>query len=1109
MATDNQDGFHAEIDEARDCLAKRDYQIAKLLLQRIKARSWDKLSARHKFRVLTNLAVVELSADNPKEAAELWLEAKKHQPTDEIARTNEASGYLLLGQRDRAFELASSLREEFPRSARVLGAFIQSAPDSTALKSLEESVPQNLFDKDEVAVALTHRALDSDELQKAEEFIRAATDAKSRASMPWLLLGQIILRAEISQSYQKHGAEAFVCDPDRLCEAEDAFGQALERATEELSISATLEALLNRSRTRFLLDKNAAAREDLEEARRVAPDNPRVIETYGESLRIVGNTDDAIEFMRRVPQEDLSDHGRLMLGMMLIERGDPGDSRSAEGLLSQVAKTEAELPEDFREHAIDVGLQAFASQNRFDAGHKLLEEVPGGTISDVGFKTLAARLHLLEGRQEEASQDADQALVITDKATTVFDIRRLARLLSALGRFNDALPLWQRISVPSVLSEDTKHLLECAGRLNRHKIMLDTFRKLREAGAIDRTLLENELSLLEVYDTDAATKILKDEISQRPDDTELKLRRSMLGLALDRPDLVDQDPSSMPKADEVISRTAVDAVRVLKTIGHEQYAVEYAYEVIRHNFPDPDAHRAFILALSPFGREPQLEKPERVEPGTAVSYVEQGDSVPHWIIVEDQPNPDSQFPERELPPGHEICKAMMGKKVGDSFILAQGIQDRVGEIAQIQNKYVYRFQDCTGQWQVRFPELPYLQAVRVMQKTGESGESELDISVILRSLDKRHKHVSDVQGIYMENPLPLHMFGQQFGTTAFEALRHLASSPDVSVKCCIGSAEEREHAAKAFRSCNTVVLDMSAISSLFLLDRLDVLECRVVDFVVSQRTVAKLRQMIANESWFHSRESGVMVKTEQGFTLVEMTEEQKKAYFKKLRHLVKVLKTNCTIESGESLAAMEPEKRETLVKGFGQYGAEAISLSAVPGVALWTDDHVQALAGEEHGVSRVWTQLVIGACVELGVMDPKAFLDASAKLLGYGYYFTSGNPQIIRQAGIIAEWKVDGWPLSQALSAFAEESVDLDQILQLAAEFLGLLYQESILSQTKANITIKILENIAKRKGGIRGIQSLPKALPIIFGVNVIGLADAVNTIKAWLKATDGRPFVV
>ena len=318
---DSQERFHAEIDEARNFLDKHDHQMAKLLLQQIKVRSWDKLKARHKFRVLTNLAVVELSADNPKEAAELCLEAKKYQPTDEIARTNEASGYLMLGQRERAFELANKLREEFPRSARVLGTFIQSAPDSTGLKSLEESVPQDLFAKDEVAVALTHRALDSDELQKAEEFIRAATGAKSRAFMPWLLLGQIILRSEIAQSYHRHGTETLVCDQDRLREAEDDFGQALMWANKEQSTSAMVEVLLNRSQTRFLLDKHAKAREDLEEARRVAPEDPRVIETYGKSLRLEGKADNAIESMRRLPQEELSDHGRLTLGMLLIGKG--------------------------------------------------------------------------------------------------------------------------------------------------------------------------------------------------------------------------------------------------------------------------------------------------------------------------------------------------------------------------------------------------------------------------------------------------------------------------------------------------------------------------------------------------------------------------------------------------------------------------------------------------------------------------------------------------------------------------------------------------------------------------------------------------------------------
>ena len=1107
---DNQDGLHSEIDEARRYLDEHDYQIAKLLLQRIKLRSWDQLNPRHKFRVLTNLAYVEVLTDNPKGAAELYLESKVYQPDDEIARTNEALGYRMLDQHERAFELAGALKEEFSRSGRVLGLYIQSAPDSMTLESLEGSVPNDLLHKDEVATALAQRAQDSGEFQKAEEFIRAATNAKSRTFMPWLLLGQTILQSEISQSCERHGTEALYCDEDRLREAEDALGQAFVLAGEELYTSAMVEALLNRSRVRFILNKDSEAREDLAKAYRTAPENPTFIETYGESLRLEGKADDAIKFMHRVSQEALSDHGRMMLGMMLVERGDPGDYSSAGNLFSQVAKSTARLPEDFREHSIDIGLRTFARQEEFDAGYKLLEEVPKETVSEVGFKTLLARLHLLEGQREEASKYADEALAITTDAVTVFDVRRLAQLLFDLGRFNDALPLWQRVAVLSVLSDDSRCLLECASRLNRHEILLDTFRRLREAGAIDRALLDNELSLLETYDTDAAITILEEEISRRPDDTELKLRRSILGLTLDRADLVDQDPSSVPKADEVEPRRARDAVLVLRAIGYETDAVKYAYDVIRHNFQDPDAHTVFIQALAPFPTEPQLKEPDSVETDVTVCYMEQGDPVPHWIIVEDQPDPDSQFLELELSPETELCKAMMGKKVGNTFLLAKGIQDRIGEIKAIQNKYVHRYQDCMGQWQVRFPSLPGFQAVRVVQKTGDSGGAELDMSAILKSVDERHEHVNKILDIYKESLLTLHILGERFGVTAFEALWNLATTPDVPVRCCIGSGEEREHAVKALRSCNTVVLDMSAIASLFLLDRLEILKEWPIDLLVSKNTANELRQMIANESLFRSQKSGILIKTETGLGIQERTAEQKEAYIKSLRHLVHVLEESCKIESCKSLAAMEPEKRETLVKGFGQYGAEAILLSAAPGAVLWTDDHVQAgLARGEHGVSRVWTQFVIGACVESGVVNPEAFLDASAKLLGYGYYFTSENPQIIRQAGVIAEWKVGGWPLSQALATFAEESVDLVQTLQLAAEFLGLLYQESILPQTKVNITIRLLENIARRKGGFQGIQGILRALPIVFGVNVIGLSDAVKTIKAWLKGTDARPFGV
>ena len=1106
----NEDGFHAEIDEARDFLEKHDHQMAKLLLQRIKVRSWDELTPRHKFRVLTNLAAVEASIGNLKDTADLYIEAKKYQPTDETAQTNEALGYLLLEQRNRAFELSQELRKEFPRSERVVGVFIQSAPDSMTLEQLKDFVPEDLLEKDEVAVPLTRRALNSGDLRRAEEFIKAAVDAESRASETWLHLGQIVLQMEISKNVERYGVKDLFCNEKKLLEAEDALGKAIAFAKENHSVFGEVEALLTRQRVRRALGKNAEAREDLEEARRIAPQNTLVIEAYSGSLHSEEKLDEAIDLMRSIPSEALSYQGQMIFGLMLMERGDPGDYSDAGDLFSQLVKSEAKLREDFREEAIELGLQAFAREKQFDACHKLMKEVSAGRVSDVNFKTLTAKLHLLEGQNDKASNCADDALALTNDATTVFEIRRLALLLFELERFGDALLLWQRIAVPNAYSSDTVHLLQCADQLNKHGIMLDIFEKLRQAGATDRNLLYKELSLLEQYDTDKAIKILDEEISRRPGDKELKLGRSWMGLALDKPELIDQDPSSLPEPDQVNPQMALKAVRVLKAIGQESLAIQYAYEVLHGNFDDPDAHKAFTaIILEVHEGEPKLENPECVKTGVVVSYVEKGDSFIHQVVVEDTPNPDSNFPERELSPDNEICRAMMGKKVGETFVLAQGIQNRIGEITKIENKYVHRFQDCIGQWQIRFPKLQDMQLVRIPQDTGESGEQEPDMSTILKCVDDQHESMLNLQQIYKENPLPLHLFVKNFDKNAFEALLHLANSKDVFVKCCSDSNEECDQAAKALESCNTVVLDMSAISSLFLLDRPDILKGWPIDIVVSRNTVNELRQMVVNEELVRKNVAGVLLKTDAGHTFVENTAEQQADHLSKLHQLVGAIEDNCKVEPCQALAELDPQKREILIDVFGQYGAESILLAAtVPKAVLWTDDFAQAgLARSEHGVSRVWTQLVIRRLVESGVVKPEVFFDASAKLFGYGYYFTGQNADIIRHAGIIAEWKIDRWPFSQTLSTFADEDLNLMQVLQLAGGFIRLLYQESLLPESRNTIMVKILENIAKKEGGVQGVRYLLGALPAIFGVNVIGLARATETISLWLKEISNRPF--
>src|SRR5262249_33031315 len=110
------------------------------------------------------------------------------------------------------------------------------------------------------------------------------------------------------------------------------------------------------------------------------------------------------------------------------------------------------------------------------------------------------------------------------------------------------------------------------------------------------------------------------------------------------------------------------------------------------------------------------------------------------------------------------------------------------------------------------------------------------------------------------------------------------------------------------------------------------------------------------------------------------------------------------------------------------------------------------------------------------------------------------NPFVIRKAAEIADWKVQRWPLTLALAFLAESTIDLRAALQLAADFLRVVYVEPLLPETQDAITVKTLEHVAVRPNGLAGIKGLRQALPRIFGLNVLGLQRATQAINGWLQ---------
>jgi transcription elongation GreA/GreB family factor len=732
--------------------------------------------------------------------------------------------------------------------------------------------------------------------------------------------------------------------------------------------------------------------------------------------------------------------------------------------------------------------------NQFEQVDQLLDKIPQGVLSPTALQILGVRLAIARDQQKEANELADQALKILPEDAPADDRRNLAMILCQLSRFDEALPIWQQIAPLNIFGNDTRYLLACAMRAERHGVVLDVCRTLRAAGIEDSELFETEMFVLERYAPAEALERLREEMLKRPDDRLLRLRLSILGLRLNRPDFVVSDVGQLPLPSEVSPRDAVFAVAVLRSRGNPDDAVKYAYEVLRLHFNDIDAHRAYVSSMAPGEHRPSIATCETVVSiGCAVRFVAERSSEEQWTIIEDCADPDPS--RHEISPGSALAKELLGKRIEDSFEISPFAR---GVIREITSKFVFRYQDCFKQWQFRFSDKPEILSFHV----GMTGTFESDFEPIVTMMRTRRERIQEVERLYTTHAVPIHIVAKALNMNDFVALAGLANSPDVLIRCCDGSALERATAQKILDDRSRIVLDMTAISSLILLDRLDLLETISFTVIVASGTVAVLEEMLRDEQSNQEHLVGFLGDADGRPQFTEITEQEKQRRVKELRQLLETIKNRCEVRYCGQLAYLAPEKRMELIELFGQHGGESIVLASESGSALWTDDlTVAAYARELSGVPRIWTHLVLQYLRQQGSLDEAGYLSATARLAGWGYFFTSINAGAVVAAGRLGGWNPDKWPLKQSLSYLRVETVPIAEVVNLTSHLIVQVYREGLLPERKSALMIAILENLGRRERGLEAITAIRRILPKTFGLDVVGAHDAARTIDAWHAA--------
>jgi hypothetical protein len=329
---------------------------------------------------------------------------------------------------------------------------------------------------------------------------------------------------------------------------------------------------------------------------------------------------------------------------------------------------------------------------------------------------------------------------------------------------------------------------------------------------------------------------------------------------------------------------------------------------------------------------------------------------------------------------------------------------------------------------------------------------------------------------------------------------NLATEDDQPVKCASGNPIEREQAFRSLQTAKEVVVDMSALATIRLLGLEKVLSSTNFHFTISERTWVTLQERLSHSRLF-ATPSGTLYFKDGKHVMLKETAADKERRIREDEEFIKLVEKTCEIKSAPALAAIQPEKREALEKFFGSYGAESMVLASNPDSVLWTDDLIQAqTSAQEFGSRRVWTQLVLGALTDLGLLTADEYAEATARLLGMEFVATQFDSLSLLSAFKLTLWSASRRPAAQVLKTFSDPTTDVRALFKIVVEFMIRIYREPVTPETRCSVTSTFLEIFSNRPGGPQLLTALRRSSTALFGINAVGRQQFDECFDRWSK---------
>ena len=1020
-----QRGLSEKIDAARDLVQLGLIATARTQLSEIE-RAARELPDTLRFRLLTNLAVCALGEDKFDEASSLLDEAHRIQPDNRTGITNAALAAQLQGNPTRATELARKALAMEPHDSNAASTLISSLWDLGEVDKFEEFVASAEWITQEQASASALATVRTQQAryEDAISIYRSLVDTYPDDAHAHLGLSNCLLTyAQVDHLPVGYRNESLTMLSEAEAEADQAV--ALLRPTQ--LDARRQEAVVLRSGARALLGKLDEAMRDVDAVIGDVPKHPAALFHKGLILLKNGLPGEARLVLESIQDPQIQADSLLPLADACLESGD---ATAAIALLKGSFNLDPPGREDLgRAESL---LRAEAAAEADDTVGPELEAAIERHPNDPALFILVAVRSSLQKDLETAETALTKAIELADAPHRSVLQTELGHLHARRERFQDAADQFGQACGDDASHPAAVPMLLALFNSRQYREALDLARKVREVEEpTPRVVIDIETDIFG-YVGDARNAVLRHrELCAREDSTPDD--RVRLALAQFRCGDRDEALETIHEIDA--SELAHDSQALMKVAHMKRFLgatddLEDAYLARRFGLSDADAHLGYLALFQ--GRDKDWEDPEVVVPGCAVRITsDEGEQ--WWQILEEaeeRSQPHDLFSEDDL------AQRLLGRSVGETLVLRQGLEDLSYQITAIQSKFVRAYQETFEEFSTRFPDNRSLSRVKLDEH----------FTQIFQSIEVRHQHVTNVEALYKSKRLPFASFCSLVGSSTLHVWPEYTMQPSARLYFGTGSDQETNEAGQLLHGAGVIALDMIALLTVHRLGLAEHLRTRFSRVTIPQQVFDEIQNDVHQMKMDRAPFSH-MGKDEEGrYTRTEITEEvwrERQAYSLSVLELADSLER---IPSYPKLDASEPEET---IDALTPAGAGAVySGDQQSGVrpVLVSDDLLQSFVARSLGVGVVNSQALLVELLRSDVITAEQYSSKMEQLVLMNYWFVR-----VSADDILRRLQVNGYQTTLGTQAMLRTLWGPDCIEDIAAsvgaEIIASLAKKSLMQE--------------------------------------------------------------